>query len=148
MQGLPFVFRTFCSWFQLIWKCLLVSRGFWNVCCSQRRIQGGDWGDRPPKTNESYFIFHDFAQFGKQYSQYNSENTIRNKTLLPNITEIASPNPTVRFRPWLILSWYAQELDKIHALYMRASFVDQLRESRQSLYSASIERVLVYIRSG
>ena len=27
----------------------------------------------------------------------------------------------------------AQELDTIHALYMRASFVDQLRESKQSL---------------
>jgi len=43
---------------------------------------------------------------------------------------------------------FAQELDKIHTLYMRASFVDQLRESKQSLYAASIERVLVYIRSG
>jgi len=32
----------------------------------------------PPKSNESYFIYHDFVQFGKQYSQYNSENSIRN----------------------------------------------------------------------
>ena len=43
----------------------------------------------PPKTNESYFIYHDFVKFGKQYSQYNSENSIRNKTWLQNITEIA-----------------------------------------------------------
>ena len=39
-------------------------------------------------------------------------------------------------------------MDKIHDLDMRASFVDQLWESKQSLYSASIERVLAYIRSG
>ena len=44
-----------------------------------------------PTTKESYFIYHDFVQFGKQYSQYNSENGIRNKTWLQNITEIAPP---------------------------------------------------------
>jgi len=41
---------------------------------------GGGWGDRPPKTNESYFIDHDFVQFETQYSQYNLGNSIRNKT--------------------------------------------------------------------
>jgi len=34
----------------------------------------------PHETNESYFIYHDFVQFGKQYSQYNSENSISKKT--------------------------------------------------------------------
>ena len=34
------------------------------------RIQGDDWGDRPPKTYKSNFIHHDFVQFGKQDSRY------------------------------------------------------------------------------
>jgi len=36
------------------------------VTTMQGRIQGDDWGDRPPpKTYESNFIHHDFVQFGK-----------------------------------------------------------------------------------
>ena len=31
---------------------------------------GGYWDDRPPKTYESNFIHHDFAQFEKQHSRY------------------------------------------------------------------------------
>jgi len=38
---------------------------------------GGLLNQSPPKTNETYFICYDFEQFGKQYSQYNSENSIR-----------------------------------------------------------------------
>jgi len=30
----------------------------------------GDWDDRPPKTYESKFFHHDFAQFGKQYLRF------------------------------------------------------------------------------
>jgi len=38
---------------------------------TQERIQrGGDWIDRPPKTYESFFIYHDFVQFEKQHSRY------------------------------------------------------------------------------
>jgi len=33
-------------------------------------IQGGDWGDRPPKTYECNFIHHNFAQCGKEQSPY------------------------------------------------------------------------------
>jgi len=32
--------------------------------------RGENWGDRSPKTYESNFIHHDFAQFGKQYERY------------------------------------------------------------------------------
>ena len=56
------------------------SRWHINTCKSHitKQVQGGDCPNRPPKTNESYFIYLDFVQFGKQYSQYNSENSIRN----------------------------------------------------------------------
>ena len=52
---------------------LISSCSFCNTTCFHPGAdpgKGGDWGDRPPKTNESNFIHHDFAQFGKQYSRY------------------------------------------------------------------------------
>jgi len=38
-----------------------------SVQYKQERIQGGDWGDRPPKTYESNFIHHAFVQFRKRH---------------------------------------------------------------------------------
>jgi len=39
-----------------------------SVKSEQGRIQGDDWGDRPPpKIYESNFIHHDFVQFGQQH---------------------------------------------------------------------------------
>jgi len=34
------------------------------------QIQGGYWGDLPPKTYENNFFLHDFVQFGKQHSRF------------------------------------------------------------------------------
>jgi len=48
------------------------------------RSRGRQLGRSPPsKTNESYFIYHDFVQFGKLYSQYNKFGLEQ----LPNIDE-------------------------------------------------------------
>ena len=40
------------------------------VCAVTRGESRGRLGDRPPKTYESNFIYHDFVQFGKQHSRY------------------------------------------------------------------------------
>ena len=78
-----------------------------SVCVNLRELvsvgaRGGSRGPiDPPETNESYFIYYDFVQFGKQYSRYNSENSIRNKTWLPSITEFTPSKLTAWIRSWL-----------------------------------------------
>jgi len=37
------------------------------VSLNQEQIQGGNWGDHPPKTYESNFFHYDFVHFGKQH---------------------------------------------------------------------------------
>jgi len=36
---------------------------FQAILHKQGRIQGSNWGDRPPKTYKSNFFHHDFVQF-------------------------------------------------------------------------------------
>jgi len=49
-----------------------VVRGVPRLNGARSRVdpERGDCGDRPPKTYESNNIYHDFLQFGKQYSRY------------------------------------------------------------------------------
>jgi len=70
----------------------------------QCRIQGSDWGDRPPKIYESNFIHHNFVQFGEEHSRYKS--ILSSIVLSQQCCEVYFISPTVSKPLWELTTEY------------------------------------------